>query len=267
MIDLRNHILDGAPCGPGSFSEALEMCRVAAASGVRTIVATPLWEAGRPDPPLPFADCVAKLTRLESEMRGAISFRLGFAFQFCADLPKLVARHGARLALAGKRHILVALPAVEIPMEVEMVWKTLAWDGFSVVLSHPECNPLLRRDAARLTRWVSDGLTLQIDAASVVGTYGREVRRFAVECLRKYEGRVVVASNARWGTEQKNCLGQAREVLAEMVGANQANAFIKETPAKLIGDDINRNKARGSSARGLTSLLRSFNPIKALTNE
>ncbi len=41
MIDLRCHILDGNNCGLGCFDESLEMCRVGAANGVRTIVATP----------------------------------------------------------------------------------------------------------------------------------------------------------------------------------------------------------------------------------
>ena len=200
-------------------------------------------------------------------MRGSLAVRLGFALQFSPDLPGLAARHGSKIALAGRRHLLVSLPSVEIPSEVESVWEALARGGFSVVLAHPECNTLLRRDASRLTRWVSAGLTLQIDAASVTGAHGREVKRFAVECLHKYEGCVVVASNARRGAEQKSSLGHARETLAASFGAAQTRTFIGETPAALIDGGPGRKAARGFSARRLDSLLSVFGPTKTLTGE
>jgi protein-tyrosine phosphatase len=267
MIDLRSHILDGMPCGPDSFDASLEMCRAAAADGVRTLVATPHWEAGRQEPPLPFDECLRKLRSLEAEMRAALSLRLGFVLQFSPELPALVERHGPLLALAEKRWLLVSLSSLEVPAGAERVWGGLGRAGFSVVLAHPECNPALRRDPERLGRWVAEGLALQFDAASVGGAHGREVRRFTVECLRKYQGRVVVASNARHGDDRKVSLGRAREVLAGEVGAASTADFVRETPAALIGDGARRLEARGRSARGLATLFRSFGPLKALAGE
>src|SRR5688572_23198151 len=109
MIDLRSHILDGTPCGPASFAESLEMCRTAVEDGVKIIVATPRWEVGDTEPPLPFEECRRKLNCLEMEMQGALSFKLGFGLQFSLELPRLVERHGSMLTLAGKRHLLISL--------------------------------------------------------------------------------------------------------------------------------------------------------------
>jgi protein-tyrosine phosphatase len=267
MIDLRRHILDGTPCGPDSFSESLEMCRAAAAEGVRTVVATPRWEAGCAEPPLPFEECWRRLERLETEMRGVLSLKLGFAFQFSAELPALISRYGSKLALAGEKHLLISLPSVEMPVEVEDVWKALARTGFSVLLAHPECNTVLRREPTRLARWVAEGLKLQVDAASVIGTHGREVRRFALECLRQYEGRIVVASNTRQGADQTSSLGKVLEELTDRVGARQAKGFIRETPAAFIGDGVMRVDTRKFSSHGLISLFRLIRPIKSLIGE
>jgi protein-tyrosine phosphatase len=264
MIDLRCNILDGTPYGPDSFAESLEMCRAAVADGVSTIVATPRWEAGRAEPPLPFEDCQRKIERLGAETHGALSFRLGFALQFSAALPRLAAQHGSKLALAGKRHLLISLPSLTVPVEAEDVWKSLARCGFSVILAHPECNTVLRRDSTRLARWVLGGLTLQIDAASVAGTHGREVRRFAVECLRKYEGHAVVASNARSSADQKISLGRAREVLTGNIGARQARSFMRDTPTALIGDGVRHGNEREFSSRSLSSLFHLVGPFKPL---
>jgi protein-tyrosine phosphatase len=272
MIDLRCHILDGTPCGPDSFSESLAMCRVAIADGVRTMVATPRWEAGRAEPPLAFEKCRRKLERLEAETRGVLSLKLGFAFQFSTELPGLVNRYGSKLALAGKQHLLISLPSVGMPLEVEDVWKALARAGFSILDAHPECNTVLRREPARLARWVSEGVRLQVDTASVAGTHGREVRRFALECLRQYEGRIVIASNVRQGANKNSSLGKVFEELTGSIGARQARSFMKETPAALIGDGVAHINTRKSSSRSLTSrgpisLFRSIRPIKSLIGE
>lgn len=268
MIDIRSHILDGTPCGPASFAGSLEMCHAAIADGVRTIVATPRWEVGRAEPPLPFDECRGRLERLEAKTLGVISLRLGFVLQFSPELPALVEAHGPKLALAGGRQLLVSLPSVEAPAEAEGVWGALARAGFSTVLAHPECNAVLRRDDARLVRWVSEGMTLQIDTMSVLGAHGREVRRFAIECLRKFEGRVVVASNGRWGADAKNSLAAARGELVRSVGTRLAGSLMWETPAALIGDVLNGKDGRnGADTRSLTSRLRSMNPLRVLTGE
>ena len=46
MIDLHAHILPGLDDGPKNMDEALEMCRVAQADGIHTIVATPHHRIG-----------------------------------------------------------------------------------------------------------------------------------------------------------------------------------------------------------------------------
>ena len=243
------------------------MCRRAVADGVKTLIATPRWQAGRSEPPLPFDDCRRKAERLEEAARGALTVKLGFALQFSTDLPDLVARHGSKLALAGKSHLLVSLPSVGVPPEAEEVWASLADAGFSVVLAHPECNTVLRRDSARLARWVARGLMLQVDASSVAGAYGREVRGYAIECLRKYEGQAVVASNARWGTDQKQKFGQAYQELVSRVGARKARKFTSDTPASLIGEAEAHSRNRRPPFFGLTTMFRSLGPIKSLTGE
>ncbi|MBV9926112.1 MAG: hypothetical protein JOZ96_13925 [Acidobacteria bacterium] len=265
MIDLRSHILDGTPCGPPSFADSLEICSAAAADGITTIVATLRWEAGSAEPPLPFEESRRKIKRLEAEMGGALTFKLGFALQFSPELPSLAAHYGSNLALAGGHHILISLPSLEIPPDVEDVFQALMCGGFSVILAHPECNPALRRATARLTQWMMRGLILQVDAASVAGTHGREVQRCALEWLRTYVGKVVVASNMRFGTNQKNLLVLAREVMIDKLGARLARGYISDLPASIIRGGVLCNNWRRPRSQNLTSLLRFISSSKVLT--
>ncbi len=237
MIDLHCHILDGMNCGPESFDESIEICHQALESGVRTIVATPRWEAQPKGPPLPFAECRRKLDHLQHTVRGALSLRLGFMLRFSPHLPALVEQYGSRLTLGGGRYVLVSLPALSTPTETEEVWEGLARRGCSVVVAHPECSLAIRRDPSRLERWViANGIMLQIDAASIIGAYGRDVQRFAVLCVRKYKGRVVVASNVHNASSYRKSFGGAREELVKTFGRGYAQALTSETPARIIGD-------------------------------
>lgn len=262
MIDLRCHVLDGTDCGPQSFSVSLEMCRAAVRGGVETIVATPRWKAGSAEPPVGFDEMGRKIERLRAETDGALAVKAGFVFEFSMALPDLVRRYGPRLALGGKRHLLVSLPKTRVPEEAELVWESLAADGYFVVLAHPECSPALRRDGARLARWASAGMKFQIDAASVAGAYGPEVQKFAARCLRQFGAQTVVASNARGGNDVS--LGEARAKLFGQVGRDLATKSLTETPGAILGEGVGPNAARRMAASRLTSLLRHAGAVKAL---
>lgn len=213
MIDLRCHILDGTGCGPESFAESVEMCRQAVVDGVRTIVATPCWEAQSDEPPLSFAHCQQKLEQLQCEMRDALSLKLGFVMRWSPNLLTLVEQYGSKLTLSGGRYVLISLPSLGTPAEAEETWNGLIGKGFNAIVSRPECSPALRHDPARLRRWVANGIMLQIDAASVIGAHGREVQRFAVECVQEFQASVIVASNKRDASLRRPSLRAARQEL------------------------------------------------------
>jgi protein-tyrosine phosphatase len=234
MIDLHCHLLDETGCGPRDFAESLEMCRQAVADGVRTIVATPRWEAQADGPPLPLADCERKLEHLRRETRGALSLKLGFLMRFRTDLAGLLRRYGAAVTFGGGRHVLVSLPSLRMPEETEEVWDAVQQMGFGLILARPECSPVLRRDSERLDRWAAGGLKLQLDAASINGAHGREVERFALQCVRAYRGCVVIASGARDGRTRRASLALAREALAQKYGTRCAQLLLSEAPESII---------------------------------
>lgn len=245
MIDLCCHILDGTGCGPESFAESLKVCRQAIADGVHTIVATPRWLAQSNQPPLPFVYCKRKLEQLQSELHDAVSLQLGFAMQWSPNLLTLVEQYGSKLTLGGGRYVLISLPSLSTPPETEEVWNGLTNKGFNAVVSRPECSPALRVDPARLGRWVANGCMLQIDAASVTGAHGREVQRFALQCMQEFEGSVVVASNKCAASERWPSLRAVRHELIKKVGSRRTRMLMDETPAAIL-------KAAGAKPGAIT---------------
>ena len=270
MIDLHCHLLDETGCGPQDFAESLEMCRQAAADGVRTVVATPRWDELQAEPPLPVADCEQKIKHLYREMRGTLSLKLGFLMRFRTDLAHLLERYGRAVTLGGGRYVLVSLPGLRTPEETEAVWEAVNQLGYAIIVARPECSPVLRHNSKRLGQWVAGGVRLQLDAASINGAHGREVQNFAIECVRAFQGCVVVASSARDGLEtRRGSLALARETLLKKFGARLARQLLSETPEAIItsGMDASHNGQNDAKNPALLSRLPSMRSPKTVLNE
>jgi protein-tyrosine phosphatase len=241
------------------------MCRAALACGVRTLVATPRWKAGSFEPPLAFEEITRKLERLQQEFGDTLSLKSGFVLEFSHNLLELVDRYGSRLALGEKQHLLISLPSNHLPTEIDYIWAGLRERGFLIIIAHPECSPVIRRNSALFSCWASSGVKFQIDAASVAGAYGREVKKFALECLRKYEGSTLVASNVR--DTKANPMKDARMEISARMGDMRATKFVSETPTAIIGDGFLTVNRRAKDSSKMGALLRSLKQIKTIFSE
>lgn len=243
MIDLSCHFLYGPACGPRSFAESLELCRTAIKQGVDTIVFTPRWNGGSDDPSL-LTQCRQDMEHLRNQLQQVVDLQIGFLLQFSAELAGLVDRYGENLALGGKRHLLVSMPANKVPMTADNIWRELWQRGFRVVISQPESRPALRRQPETLRAWVVNGIKLQISAASILGWHGREVRRFALEYLQQYKESVFIASNGHAGNGDAGALKQAREEITRIFGDEYAGHCLRDLPAAILAKNIGRAPSR-----------------------
>ena len=260
MIDLSCHFLNGPSCGPASFAESVELCGAAVANGVRTFVFTPRWKTESSEPPVPLIACEEQIERLRAVLAPNIDLRLGFELQFSPELPALVDRYGHALAIAGKHHLLVSLPANNIPSTAERVWAELLRKQFRIIISQPESRPALRRQPEIIRSWIEKGIKLQISAASVLGWHGREVRRFAHDYLERYSDNVLVASNGHAGNGDAGALKQAREELTKTFGEAQTRKWLREIPATILG------KSEMSQAATARTFAQRFSFLRTLTS-
>lgn len=236
MIDLHCHLLGGANESQEGFAEQLEICRRAAQDGVHTLVATPRWASSQDEPPLGLSACWQQLERLRQEMRAALSFKLGFLMEFRRDLPEVLEKYGSAVTLGGGRFAFVSVPALHLPADAEEVWSKVSRKGFSVLLARAECCLALRRNPVRLERFVESGGRLQLDAASITGLHGHEIQHFAFQCLKKYEGSVIVASTVGGRSARSSSLALVREELLKKNQAQRVKRLLCETPLALLGE-------------------------------
>jgi len=179
VIDLHCHVLPGIDDGPETIEGSLALARTAVAAGMRTLVATPHVSARYPND----ADTIA---RLVGELNGRLAEEgvklevLPGAEIAITRLPEIEPEQLTRLGLGAGRWLLVEPPFTLVAWGLEGMLLDLQRQGHRIVLAHPERCPALQRD-----RRVVRSLLMSITAGSLVGRFGGEVRRYALELARE----------------------------------------------------------------------------------
>lgn len=184
MIDLHCHVLPGIDDGPQTLDGAVALARVAEAAGTRTIVATPHVSSRYPNDAATIARRVEELnTRLAAE---------GLALEIVPGAEIALTRvvdiaqeELADLALGGGGWLLVEPPFTAVGVGLDTILLSLQRQGRQIVLAHPERCSAFRRDPRMLEVLVANGVLTSITAGSLVGQFGEDARRFALELVRE----------------------------------------------------------------------------------
>lgn len=186
VIDLHCHILPGVDDGPAGFEESLAMARMAAADGVRVIVATP-HVSDQYDYPAP--DLIRELT---GRLNGLIQQEgLGLRVLPGAEVrtsPELVEalQAGKVMTLADRgKCVLVELPSSSQAVYAGDLFFRMQVAGYTPVIAHAERVDWLRAQPQLLREFKDRGVRLQINAESVSGAAGRGMRLQALRLAKE----------------------------------------------------------------------------------
>lgn len=234
MIDLHCHLLPGLDDGARDLDEALAMARAMAQEGVRVVAATPHVHPRYRTP-------VAEMERALAELRQALAaagveldVRPGGEIAL-DELRGLPAGERARFGLGGNpRLLLLEFPLHGWPLELESTVRELAREGVRCVLAHPERNPDVQEDPARLERLVELGAVPQLTAAALDGRMGKRQSTCAFALLERKLA-FLVASDAHTPGVRAAGLSAARravhdDALARWLTEAVPNALLAGEP-------------------------------------
>lgn len=183
VIDLHCHVLPGIDDGPATVEEAVAIARAAARGGTRVMVATPHVSLRyRNDAPT-IGRLVGELNaRLEAE-GVLIEVRPGAEIAI-ANVGELDRSELLSLGLGGGPYLLMEPPFTRSFTRLGPILLDLQRRGHRIVLAHPERCPVFHREPELLETLVDAGALTSITAGSLVGAFGRHVRRFALDLVR-----------------------------------------------------------------------------------
>ncbi len=236
MIDLHTHILPGLDDGAKSLDEALQMARVAAADGIRTVAATShfgfhlklTWPA--------IVEAVDALN--QALVAEALPLRVAAAAEITIspEVLDVLERNGA-LTINGSRYALTELPFDQYPLYTERVLFEMQLRGIVPIIAHPERNSQIIKDPDILGRLVQRGALAQITTTSLLGGFGGATKR-AAEHMLKHNMAHFLASDAHSPKDRRPELSQAAERAAKLIGQEAARTLVQDNPASVIADEI-----------------------------
>lgn len=183
MIDLHCHILPGLDDGAADPATSLAMAELAAADGIRTMVATPHVNFAYEYPLEAIGRGVCQLNELLSGAAVPVRVVAGAELDV-ARLIELSDGELQALSLGDGPSLLLESPFGHAGLLEDVVFD-LQLRGYTTVLAHPERCPTFQRDVELLGRLVERGALCSITAGSLAGMFGSAVRRFALHLLRE----------------------------------------------------------------------------------
>jgi protein-tyrosine phosphatase len=184
MIDLHCHILYGIDDGPATIEDSLELAHAAIQTGIDKIVATPhvSWQ---------YNNDSSTISRLTAELNSRLESE-GMALQVLSGgeiamtyAIELAGGEIGRLGLGASRWLLVEPPFTPVASNLDAVLLNLQRDGHRILLAHPERCSAFHRDPKMLGTLVREGILTSITAGALVGRFGEQVRRFALQLARE----------------------------------------------------------------------------------
>ena len=234
MIDLHCHILPDLDDGPATLDEAVEMCRLAVADGIGTIVATPHYRPGWYESTV---DARRSRTASLQERLGreglAITILHGAELTVSPELPVLLEREPELTINGTGKYFLVELPFQSEPPKWEGFLLSLLAGRRVPVLAHPERSAWLHWKPDMLLHFVKAGGLVQVTGGSLLGEEGREAREFAFLLLRHHLVHAI-ASDAHSALERTPRLSDAVQAAAEVVDRTYAADLVSRYPEEIV---------------------------------
>ncbi|MEM1176813.1 MAG: CpsB/CapC family capsule biosynthesis tyrosine phosphatase [Acidobacteriota bacterium] len=239
MIDLHSHILPGVDDGSSDLNESIAMCRIAAADGATTLVATPhlrhsrYWNDDRSALEASYRELCGALGKEGLELEVLLGGEITVGSESVAEIDALPG--GQLLTLCGSKYLLLELDWQGLgPDPLELVYEVDVL-GWRPIIAHPERVSWLSEDLELASAMQENGATFQLTSMSLTGRFGSQIKERSERWLDA--GLVhFVSSDAHDVKHRPPGLAAARALVAERCGDEVAEALFVGNPRCVVDD-------------------------------
>jgi protein-tyrosine phosphatase len=230
VIDIHSHILWGMDDGAQTEEVSLEMLRLAAEAGTTDIVATPHSNGEFEFQP----DLITERIRTLTQKTGGVPrIHRGCDFHLSFDNIEQAMETPERFSINGKRYLLVEFADMHIPPSANRILEQLLAVDLVPIITHPERNPIIRKEPAKLKSWIDQGCLVQVTASSVLGGFGKAAESSAHQYLS--QGMVhFIASDAHDPVHRHPKLDEAYETIDARWDKDLAELLLVWNPGRVI---------------------------------
>jgi protein-tyrosine phosphatase len=229
LIDIHSHIVFNVDDGPSSIEESLQMVFEAKRIGVQAIAATPHFNEELYN----IYDKDDNFEELKNRVKeNGVKLFPGYEVFMTEHTPDDV-EHKSGLTLNHSRYFLFELPFDHAPEYIRKVISWLNYNNYTPVLAHPERYRYFINDFNLFISVIGFGCLVQADAASIVGIYGNNVKRFAKKII-EMDLVHCVASNAHCADDYMKWYLPAYTQVEKWTNQKTAGRLFYDNPKNII---------------------------------
>jgi protein-tyrosine phosphatase len=215
MIDFHSHILPYIDDGAKSFDMSLDMLRLSQDEGVRYICATSHYIPGEIE--LSLKDYIVKLNNLRHlcQLKDIeINLVPALEIYMSLELPRLY-KEKKIWGINDSKYLLIEFPMQTVPLYAEEVLYELRLEGAIPVIAHPERNFAIMKDENILINFLNQGILAQVNAGSLRGIYGKDIKSFAEHLVSRNMVHLL-GSDGHNDRERSTTIGGGREAIRNL---------------------------------------------------
>lgn len=235
MIDIHCHLLPQVDDGAADLETALMMARMAADSGVDTIIATPHCNLPGAEQKnyrtLELAKRIVALQKAITEEKLPLTVLPGAEVLCTPEVPELL-RQRKLPTLAESRYLLVEFYFDEELGYMDDMLHAITAEGIVPVIAHPERYDAVQQMPRVIDRWFHEGKVIQLNKGSILGRLGRRAEQTA-QWILTHGLAHVVASDAHSDQSRTPQMTELRDYLEENCGMAYTGLLLEENPLRI----------------------------------
>lgn len=182
-IDMHCHILPGVDDGAKDIEEMKKMLKIAYEGGTRCIIATPHHHPKRgAEPPEVLREQAKILRDAAHEIDEKFRIYLGTEIYFGQDVVEEL-KAGEILTMNRREYILVEFSPSHPFSYIKQGLQQLQFAGYEVILAHVERYHCITDEPEYAEELYEMGIHLQVNAGSITGESGRNIKKFIKELM------------------------------------------------------------------------------------
>jgi protein-tyrosine phosphatase len=232
MIDFHSHIIPGVDDGSSSLEMSISMLENSIKEGTTSICATPHFILDEFEQT---RDGYFNSLNLLRKNISGINILSGLEVYINPNLAKLY-NEGKIWCINDSTYMLIELPMNDYPIYTENALYNLRLSGITPILAHPERNTKIIKNIDLLLSLANEGTIFQMNAGSLIGSYGSYVKTFA-EKLVSMNLVHVLGSDAHNDTKRTTRLREAYDII-ETLNPKLYKAVLNNNDAVIRGEAI-----------------------------
>lgn len=248
MIDIHSHILPGIDDGAGDESQSLEMARAYQGFGFEKVVGS-AHMTGKSDTPPTSAVIDAKVKSLNEKIKEqGIKLEIvpGGEYYLDREFADIAESLWPLARINNSFFVLVEMSALFMPASLGLSFfntriknpelkKLLPF--LRLIMAHPERNEeVIKRPESAVRSIKEQGVYIQMNLGSLVGYYGKSVKK-AAEQILKLKMVDLVGTDSHTREQLMTVVPEGLERLKKIAGQNAVDVLMKVNPEKVLAGE------------------------------